>query len=88
LGVRRGLVAASELFTERGLLFSGFGCVLVAHRYDNAELHYATERAGSNVRTSWVVAEIFSEQFFAPVWSLKARLDRYLRNGESPNRIL
>jgi hypothetical protein len=31
-----------------------------------------------------VVAKIFSEQFFATVWRLEARLDRYLRNGRSP----
>jgi hypothetical protein len=31
---------------------------------------------------------MLAEHFFAAVRSRQARLDRYLRNGESPNRIL
>ena len=34
-----------------------------------------------------MVADVFREQFFAPVWSCEAGFDRHLRNGESPNRI-
>jgi hypothetical protein len=71
-------------FFGKRLLGPGFACVLVANGCDNAELSRASERVGSNIRTSRVVAKIFSEQFFAAVWSLEARLDRYLRNGESP----
>ena len=41
-----------------------------------------------NIWAAWVVAEVFGEQLFAPIWRSKARLDRYLRNGESPNQIL
>jgi hypothetical protein len=54
--------------------------VLAANNSHYAELYRASEDVGSNVMTSGVVAEIFGEQFFAPVWSLEARLDRYLRN--------
>jgi hypothetical protein len=35
-----------------------------------------------------MIAKIFCKQFFVAVWSLEARLDRYLRNGEYPNRLL
>ena len=45
-------------------------CVLVANGCDKAELHRASERVGSNIGTSRVIAKIFSEQFFAAVWSL------------------
>jgi len=34
-----------------------------------------------------VVAKMFSEQSFATVWRLEARLDRYLRNGGIPEPI-
>jgi hypothetical protein len=34
-----------------------------------------------------MVTEIFGELFFASVWSGKARLNRYLRNGGSPNLV-
>jgi hypothetical protein len=62
--------------------------VLVAYGYGKAELPRASERVGSNIGTTRVIAKIFCEQFFAPVWSLEARLDRYLRNGDSPDRLL
>ena len=54
--------------------------MLVANGSDKAEFRHASEHLGRNIRTAWVVAEIFGEQFFAPVWSREARLDRYLRN--------
>jgi hypothetical protein len=69
------------------LLGLGFGHVLVANRCDNVEFQHTTEHLGGNIRAARVVAEIFGKQFFAPVRSRKARLDRYLRNGESPNPI-
>jgi hypothetical protein len=70
------------------LLGPGFAHVLVANGYDKAEFPRASERMDSNIGTPRVIAEIFSEQFFAAVWSLEARLDRYLRNGEPPNQLL
>jgi hypothetical protein len=70
---------------EKRLLGPGFAYVLVANGCDKAELLRASERVSSNIGTPRVIAKIFSEQFFAAVWSLEARLDRYLRNGESPN---
>jgi hypothetical protein len=75
-------------FLGKRLLGPGFRCVLVANDSDKAELRHASEHLGSNIRTARVVAKIFSKQFFAPVRSRVPRLDRYLRNGESPNRIL
>jgi hypothetical protein len=62
--------------------------VLVADSRHNADLSDASERVGSNVGTARLVAQIFSKQFFVSVRSRQARLNRYLRNGESPNRIL
>ena len=67
------------------MLVPGFVCVLVTNGYGKAEFPRASERVGGNIRTSRVIAQIFSEQFFATVWRLEARLDRYLRNGGSPN---
>ena len=57
-----------------------FGCVLVTNDSDKVESRHAAERLGCNIRTAWVVAEVFGELFFAPVRSCEARLDRYLRN--------
>ena len=74
-------------FLEKRLLGLGLGGVLVANGRGKSELPYTSQNAGSNIRTAWVVADVFREQFFAPVWSCEARFDRYLRNGESPNRI-
>jgi hypothetical protein len=61
--------------------------VLVANHSDGLDFHHASEHLCSNIRTVRVVTEIFSQHFFEPVRSRKARLDRHLRNGESPNRI-
>ena len=69
---------------EKRLLGPGLRCVLAANNSDKAEFRHASEHLGCNIRTARVVAEIFGEQFFAPVWSLEARLDRCLRNGEIP----
>jgi len=55
--------------------------VLVAYGSYSADFSHAPEGVGSNVGTTWLVAEIFSEQLFAPVRSREACLDRYLRNG-------
>jgi hypothetical protein len=71
-------------FRGKAVLGPGLGYVLVTNGCHHAEFYYASEHVGSNVMTSGVVAEIFGEQFFAPVWSFEARLDRYLRNGGSP----
>jgi len=58
--------------------------VLVARSDGKADLHRSSEHLGSNIGTAQVVAEIFSELFFAPVRSREACLNRHLRNGESP----
>ena len=62
--------------------------MLVTNDSDSSELHHASEHLGSNIGTAGVVTEIFGEQFFAPVRSRDACLDRYLRNWESPIRII
>jgi hypothetical protein len=69
-------------------LVPGPRCVLVASGGHGADLSHAAECLGSNIGTIRVVAEIFNEQFFAPVWRREARFDRYLRNRESPTRML
>lgn len=58
--------------------------VFVATDRDRADFHDAAEHLGSYVGTTRVVTEVFSEQFFAPVWSREARLDRHVRNMEGP----
>jgi hypothetical protein len=70
------------------MLGLGFGCVLVANSSNKAEFQHVPEYLGRNIRTARVIAEIVGERFFPAVWSREARFDRYLRNGESPNRIL
>jgi hypothetical protein len=57
-----------------------FGCVLIANGSDKVEFRHASEHLACNIRTARVVAEVFGEQFFVPVRSREARLDRYLRN--------
>jgi hypothetical protein len=47
----------------------GFGCVLVANDSGKAEFRHASQHMGSNIGTTGVVAEVFREQFFAPVRS-------------------
>ncbi len=61
--------------------------MFVANDRRKADVPRPSKHLSSNVRTAGVVAKIFSEQLFAPVWSGEACLDRYLRNGEIP-RIL
>ncbi len=61
--------------------------VFVTTDRDSAEFRDAAEHLSSYVGTTRVVTEVFSEQFFAPVWSREARLDRHVRNGESPKRM-
>ena len=70
------------------MLGLGFGCVLVANGSNKAEFRHASEHLGRNTRTARVIAEIVGEHFFPEVWSLEARFDRYLRNGESPTEYL
>ena len=59
--------------------------MLFANDSEQAEFRHASEHLGRNIRTAWMVAEVFGEQFFTPVRRGEARLDRYLRNRESPN---
>ncbi len=72
----------------RRLSAPGFAYVLVTYGCGKAKFPRTSECVGSNIRTSRVIAKIFSEQFFATVWRLEARLNRYLRNGGIPNRLL
>jgi hypothetical protein len=62
--------------------------MLVAYGCYSADLSHTPEHVGSNVGTTCLIAQIFCEQLFAPVRSREARLDRYLRNGKPPLRIL
>jgi hypothetical protein len=62
-----------------------FGCVVIANGSDKVEFRHASEHLACKIRTARVVAEVLGEQFFAPVRSREARLDRYLRNGEIPD---
>ncbi len=62
--------------------------MLVANGCGKAEFRHVPEHMGRNIRTAWMVAEVLREHFFPPVRSRYARLDRYLRNGESPSRTL
>ena len=55
--------------------------VLITNDRDEAELRHTSERPGRDIGTTRVVTNIFSEQFFAPIRSRKARFDRYQRNG-------
>ena len=74
---RRELV---NCFLEKRLLGLGLGGVLIANGRGKSEFPYTSQNAGRNIRTAWVVADVFREQFFAPVRSCEARFDRYLRN--------
>ena len=67
------------------MLGPGLRCVLAANGSDKAEFRRVSEHLGCNIRTAWVVTEIFGEQFFAPIRRREARLDRYLRYGEIPD---
>jgi hypothetical protein len=57
--------------------------VFVADGGLGPDLSHEAKGMGSDIRTARVVAQIFREQFFAPVRRLKARLDGYLRNGSA-----
>jgi hypothetical protein len=67
-------------FLGERLLGPGLRCVLYANGSDKVEFSHASQHLGCNIRTARVVAEVFGEQFFVPVRSREARLDRYLRN--------
>jgi hypothetical protein len=73
---------------EKRLLRPEFTHVFVTNRCDEAELPRTSECVGSNIRASRMVAQIFNEQLFVAVRSPEARLDRYLRNRASPDRML
>jgi hypothetical protein len=59
--------------------------VLLANNRGHAKVGEASQHLGSNIGAVFVVAEVFGEQFFAPVRSREARLNSYPRNRESPN---
>ncbi len=64
--------------------------MFVASHSDKAKFRQDSEHLCGNIWTVRVVAEVFGEFFLAPIRSRKARLNRHLRHGESPelNRIL
>jgi hypothetical protein len=62
--------------------------VFLANDRGQAKVGEASEHLGSDIRTVFVVADVFGEQFFASVRSREARFNGYSRNGESPNLIL
>ena len=62
--------------------------MFVADGGGRADFSYEPERVSSNVGTARLVAQIFGEQFFAPVWRLEARLDGYLRNMKCPHHYI
>lgn len=66
------------------LLRLGLRRVFAANDRDGAEFRYAAEHLGSDVGTTGVVTQVFGEQFFASFRSREARLDRHVRNRESP----
>ena len=75
----------TERYSRMALsLRSRLRCVLVANDSDIAESHRASKDLSRDIGTVRMVAEIFTEQFFAPVRSLEASSDRHLRNRESP----
>jgi hypothetical protein len=79
----RQLLRSDEVLFVEGL--PRFRRVLVANGSDKTYLCHASKHLRSNIGTPWVVAKIFNEQFFVPVWSREARLYRNWRNGKSPN---
>jgi hypothetical protein len=54
--------------------------VLIAYRHNKSDLFGASEHAGRYVGAVGMIAEIFREVLFLPVWSLDACIDCYLRN--------
>jgi hypothetical protein len=66
---------------EKPLLGPRSRRVLITNDRDQAELRHTSEHPGRDIGATWVVADIFSEQFFAPVRRCEARFNRYLRNG-------
>jgi hypothetical protein len=61
--------------------------VFITNDSGEAEFPHPPERLSGNIGTTREVTQIFGEQFFAPVRTGEARLDRYVRNGDPPNRI-
>ena len=59
--------------------------MLIANDSGKVDFRHASEHLACNIRTARVVAEVFGEQFFVPVRSRDARLDRYLRYRETPD---
>jgi hypothetical protein len=82
----RHLLKSDELIFVEGVL--RFRRVLVANGGDKTHVRHTSKHLRSNIGTPWVVAEIFDEQFFVPVWSREVRLYRYWRNGKSLNEYL
>jgi SAM-dependent methyltransferase len=76
---RRKRVEQASWLRKR-LLGPELRCVLAANDSDKADFRNASKHLGCSIRTARMIAEVFGEQFFVPVRSLEARLDRYLRN--------
>jgi hypothetical protein len=58
--------------------------VIVANDKGKVEFNEASDRLGSDICTTGVIAEIFSKYFFTPIRVTEARFNRYLRNDEYP----
>lgn len=54
--------------------------MFVADSCDGTDFHRTPKQMSGNVGTARLVAQIFGEEFFAPVRRLEARLDGYVRN--------
>jgi hypothetical protein len=77
-----GTPANQVRFEDKPVLSLRFWCVLFANCRAKADLFYASEHVGGNIRTSRVVAKVLSNLFFAAVRTRDARLNRYVRHGE------
>jgi len=56
--------------------------MLVADSGYNANFSHTAEDVGGNIGATWMVTEIFCQEFFAPIRRCETRLDGYLRNGD------
>jgi hypothetical protein len=79
---------AGGVRAEKRLLRQGFRRVLAANGGDGAHLSHAPKRMRGDIWTTWLVAQVFRQQLFAPVRSHESGFDRYLRNGSPPIEYL
>ena len=79
---------ASDRGLTARLLWPRLRRVFLANNGGQAKIREASEYLGSNIRAVLVIAEIFSEHFFASVRSREARFNGYPRDEEPPDSIL